>query len=85
MKIRAIEIGRAQRGWVCDVYFTVQTLRQFSPEEMAVRSGGRWIWSAIWNGIRDAKRKAKSEEATPDELKKCGWWATGKVSGRPEE
>jgi|APGre2960657404_1045060.scaffolds.fasta_scaffold136785_2 hypothetical protein len=75
MRIRAIELGRAQKGWVCDVFFTVQTLRQCSHEEMAVRSGGRWIWSAIWNGIRDAKRKATSEEATPDELKQRGWSA----------
>jgi hypothetical protein len=73
MRIRAIELGRAQRGWVCDVFFTVQTLRAFTPEEMDVRSGGRWIWSAIWNGIRDAKRKALSEEATPDEMKRHGW------------
>lgn len=75
MRIRAIELGRAQTGWVCDVFFTVQTLRQCSAEEMAVRSGGRWIWSAIWNGIREAKRKAVAEEATPDELKQRGWSA----------
>lgn len=73
MRIRAIELGRAQLGWVCDVYFTVQTIRQCSPEEMAVRSGGRWVLTAMWNGIRDAKKKAVSEEATPDELKKRGW------------
>lgn len=73
MRIRAIELGRAQRGWVCDVFFTVQTLRAFTPEEMCVRSGGRWIITAIWNGLRDAKRKAISEEATPGELKSCGW------------
>jgi hypothetical protein len=73
MKIRAIELGRAQRGWVCDVFFTVETLRQISPEEMDVRSGGRWLLTAIWNGIREAKRKAVSEEATPDERRKIGW------------
>lgn len=75
MRIRAIELGRAQKGWVCDVFFTVQTVRQFTHEEMAVRSGGRWILTSIWNGIRDAKRKAASEEATPDELKQRGWSA----------
>ncbi len=75
MRIRAIELGRAQLGWVCDVFFTVQTLRQFTPEEMCVRSGGRWILTAIWNGLRDAKRKAVSEEATPDEIKRHGWSA----------
>lgn len=75
MRIRAIELGRAQKGWVCDVFFMVQTLRQSTPEEMAIRSGGRWIWSAIWNGIKDAKRKAVSEEATPHELKQRGWSA----------
>jgi len=73
MRIRAIELGRAQLGWVCDVYFTVQTLRQCSPEEMTIRSGGKWILTAIWNGIRDAKKKALSEEATPEELKQRGW------------
>ena len=73
MRIRAIELGRAQKGWVCDVFFTVQTLRQFTHEEMVVRSGGRWIWSAIWNGIKEAKRKAVSEEATPHERKQHGW------------
>lgn len=75
MRIRAIELSRAQRGWVCDVFFTVQTLQQFTPEEMAIRSGGRWILTAIWNGLREAKRKASSEEATPDEIKKRGWGA----------
>ena len=75
MRIRAIELGRAQKGWVCDVFFTVQTLRQCSAEEMAIRSGGRWMLTAIWNGLRDAKKKARSEEATPDELKQRGWSA----------
>ena len=73
MRIRAIEIQRAQKGYVCDVYFTAQTSRQCSHEEMGIRSGGRWIWSAVWNGIRTAKRKAASERATPDELKQRGW------------
>jgi hypothetical protein len=73
MRIRAIELGRSQRGWVCDVFFMVQTLRQSTPEEMTIRSGGRWILSAIWNGIRDAKREAVKNEATPEELKKHGW------------
>lgn len=73
MNIRSIEISRAQRGWICDVAFTVQTLRQFTPEEMAVRSGGRWILSAMYNGIREAKKTATANQATIAELKHCGW------------
>ena len=73
MRIRAIELGRAQRGWVCDVFFTVSTLRQMTDEEMAIRSGGRWLLTAIWNGIRDANAEAIKNEATPHERRQKGW------------
>lgn len=73
MRIRAIELGRAHRGWVCDVFFTVSTLRQMTDEEMAIRSGGRYLLTAIWNGIRDAKAEAVKNEATPRERLQKGW------------
>jgi len=39
MKIRGFDITKAQRGWVCDCCFTVETANQFSAEEHAIRVG----------------------------------------------
>ena len=75
MRIREIKLSRAQRAWVCEVVFTARTARQFTDEEMTVRSGGRSLLTSLWNGIKSAKRKAADEQAAPDELKRNGWSA----------
>ena len=72
MKIRAIELGRAQRGWVCDVTFTSPTVAQFSDQEMTVSSGGRWLLSAIWNGWIVARAQARKLR-DPDGRMEKGW------------
>lgn len=73
MRLRGFDLTRAQRGWVCEVCFTVFTVNQCSAEEHVIRSGGRWILSAMWNGFWDARRTAMSLAAKPGERKKLGW------------
>lgn len=74
MKIRGYDLTRAQRGWVCDVCFQVLTLNQSSAEEHTLRTGGRWMLTAIWNARRLARRVSAGTEATPAERwELCGW------------
>lgn len=73
IRIRAIELGRAQVGWVCDVTFTVETANQFTDEEHTACSGGRWLLTALWNGIWRAKLKADGLAARPGEREAKGW------------
>jgi len=73
MKIRGFDLTRAQHGWVCDVAFAVFTVNQCSAEEHAVRSGGRWFVTAMWNGWMAAHREAARIGATPSQRSACGW------------
>lgn len=73
MKIRAIELSKAQAGWKADVTFAVTTARQFTDEEFTSRSGGRYLLTALWSGIRDARRMANLLEARPGERAGKGW------------
>jgi hypothetical protein len=73
MRIRGIEIGASQRGWTCDVHYTVETTRQFTAEQHTARDGGRWIWLAIWRAMRRAKAEAKLLSAKPGERAAIGW------------
>lgn len=75
MRIRAIELGRSQLGWVCDVTFTVTTANQFTDEEHTSRDGGRWLLTALWNGWCRAKVKAAELAARPGEREAKGWSA----------
>jgi len=73
MRLRQIELGRAQMGWVCDVTFTVSTANQFTDEEHTIRTGGRWLLTALWNGILGARTKAKQLSAKPGDREAKGW------------
>lgn len=73
MRIRAIELGRAQLGWSCDVTFTVTTANQFTDEEHTCGTGGRYLLTALWNGIRLARHGAKQLKAKPGEREAKGW------------
>lgn len=73
MRIRGYDLTRAQRGWICDVAFAVLTVNQCSAEEHVVRSGGRWMLTAMWNGFWAANKAALKIEATPEQRSACGW------------
>ena len=75
MRIRAIELGHAQLGWTCAVFFTVATANQFTDAQFMANSGGRWLLTALWRGLREAKRKAKEMAAKPGEREAKGWTA----------
>lgn len=75
MRIRAIELQRSQLGWRVDVTFTVKTARQFTDEEHTCGSGGRYLLTALWNGIRWARHVASQLKAKPGERQAKGWSA----------
>lgn len=73
MKIRGFDLTRSQRGWVCHFVFLVTTANQFTDQEEAVRSYGRWPLTALWNGWMGAKRLEKLLKAKPGEREAKGW------------
>lgn len=73
MKVRSIELSRAQQLWVCEFTFTVTTSNQFTDEAHSSRDAGRFILSALWNGWRTAAKKARALRAKPGERRAQGW------------
>ena len=75
VKIRAIEITRAQRGWKCEVSFTEFSKNQFSAEEFrTIPVCTKWLLLSLWQGIREARRmaaKVRSDAATS--RREYGW------------
>jgi hypothetical protein len=68
-KLRGFDITNAQLGWVCECCFKVQTPNQCTPEEHTVRSGGRWVWLAMWNAYWLARAKARQLHGIWDSVK----------------
>jgi hypothetical protein len=73
VKIRGYDLTMTQRGWVCDVCYTVTTARQFTDEEHVARGGGRWLLTAMISGYLKAKVEAKHLRAMPGERERIGW------------
>jgi hypothetical protein len=67
-------LTRAQRGWLCDVAYSVATDEQFTNVMRCYRADGRWWWSALfkgWLGARKEKRHLEKVYA-PGRVAK-GW------------
>lgn len=62
MKLRAIELERAQLGWSGEVYFTAFGPDQFTAQEYVRRIGGTYLLTALWNAVRTYKREANRIE-----------------------
>lgn len=78
-KIRGYDLTKAQRGWVCDCCFTVETAEQFTPEEHTVRHGrtGRGVVSmllAMFGAYLLARRTA-ANLAAPRGVRVAKGWA----------
>jgi hypothetical protein len=72
MKIEQITFGKAQRGWVCDLWFCVKTKRQYTSERHEVQGGAKGhsyisIILAYLNARKLAIAEAKRLEALPGE------------------
>ena len=73
MKIKGYDTTKAQRGWVCDCYYTVTTAQQFSDEERVVRGHGRWMWLAMLRSYLAVRKAAAQLQAKPGEREAKGW------------
>ena len=69
-----VELQKAQRGWYCDVYFAIETRRQFTWERHSVRAYGREGWTgwagaltAVVAGLWAARTEARRLQALPGE------------------
>lgn len=72
-RIREILIGRSQRGWVCELTFTVRTARQFTDEWHSVRDGSKSFLIAIAKSWFAMRRDVNEHAAKPGERKTKGW------------
>ena len=75
MKVHGIILTRAQYGWICDVYFTVTTARQFTREDHSACGAGKNIAVAVWRAWRHARHVYRDLKAKPGERKAKGWAA----------
>lgn len=78
MRVHDVEFTRAQRGWNCDIVFTVTTTRQFTDETHRVADGcwGHTLFSvfvAWWRARRAMKRLVREIQARPGERSAIGW------------
>ena len=73
MRIRCIEIERTTSCWACSVTFTVTTAQQFTDEEHTTKTGGKYILTALFKGIRKAKEVSNLLKAKPGEREAKGW------------
>lgn len=76
MKIRVIEITRAQLGWRCEVWFTEFSKNQFSAEEFrTLPVCTKWLLLSLWWGLREAKRMAAKvrSDAAAEKVKVLKW------------
>lgn len=73
MRIRGVSIDRAQLAWVCDITFTLTTVRQFTDETHTLRATGQSLLTALLNGWRAARAYARENVAKPGERMALGW------------
>lgn len=80
LKLRGFDLTKAQRGWVCDCCYTVETANQCSREEHVARGYSSSLsvigmFLAMWDSWRNAKFNAARIQARPGEREANGWAA----------
>ncbi len=73
MKLREILISKCTSGWKCEVIFTEETMRQFTPETHSMMGGSKWIVLAVWNAWWAARCEARLMRASKADRAKVGW------------
>lgn len=72
-RLRGFDLTKTSYGWVCMTAFTVETSRQFTPEEHRVRTHSRYFLLAVLWGLFLAWRTANRRKAKPGEREALGW------------
>ena len=67
-------IGQNRMGWVCRVYFKVDTVNQFTEERHQTHGSSAWWFLAYWRARRAARALYRQLAAKPGERADLGWW-----------
>ena len=66
-------ISQTARGWVCRVWFKVETAAQFTEETHQAHGSSRWRWLAYWRAMRAARILHNRLAAKPSDRAAVGW------------
>lgn len=72
-RTKEICLRRCQRGWYCEIVYTLTTTRQFTDEYCDSRAGGRWWFVALFRAWRYKRAFSKEQGAKSGERKAMGW------------
>ena len=73
VKLKNIFLVKHQSCWTCEIEFTETTATQATDvHDSAEAEGKRW-WSALFRGLRAARKVSRGIRARPGEREKKGW------------
>jgi hypothetical protein len=73
MKVNAITLAKAQRGWLCGVMFYATTTAQFTDIYFRSEAVSRWPVLALIRAYLKARRHYREVAAKKGEREAMGW------------
>lgn len=68
-----IELSRAQLGWLCRMYFSHETARQYTWEYSECQGHGKWMPLAVLDAWRRMRGFVSDNAPKPGERESKGW------------